>query len=90
VPAPGNFAEVDVVVGPPRPFLPPSCSSTLAAAFPAVVRWAVDKGFDLIDVSLSTTRARYTDELRAIADDAVFRRTVIVASAHNSPVESYP
>jgi subtilisin len=54
------------------------------------LRWAVQQGFDVINLSLSTTRARFTEELRALADDAFFRRTVIVASAHNTPVESFP
>ena len=56
----------------------------------AGLRWAVRQNFDVINLSLSTTRARFTDELRALADEAYFRRTVVVASAHNSPVESFP
>jgi subtilisin family serine protease len=56
----------------------------------AGLRWAVRQNFDVINLSLSTTRARFTDELRLLADEAYFRRTVIVASAHNSPVESFP
>jgi len=54
------------------------------------LRWAVRQGFDLINLSLSTTRLKFVDELRAIADEAFFRRTAIVASAHNTPVESFP
>ncbi|WP_340563331.1 S8 family peptidase [Streptomyces sp. GSL17-111] len=56
----------------------------------AGLRWAVGQGFDVINLSLSTTRARFAAELHALADEAYFRRTVIVASAHNMPVESYP
>ncbi|MDI1465220.1 S8 family serine peptidase [Catellatospora sp. KI3] len=56
----------------------------------AGLRWAIAQNFDVINLSLSTTRVRFTDELRALADEAYFRRTVIVASAHNTPVESYP
>jgi subtilisin len=54
------------------------------------LRWAVRQGFDVINLSLSTTRTRFTEELRALADEAYFNRTVIVASAHNTPVESFP
>jgi subtilisin len=54
------------------------------------LRWAVEQGFDVINLSLSTTRKQLADELRAVSDDAYFRRSVIVASAHNLPVESYP
>jgi subtilisin len=56
----------------------------------AGLRWAVRQNFDVINLSLSTTRARFVEELRALADEAFFRRTVIVASAHNTPVESFP
>jgi subtilisin family serine protease len=56
----------------------------------AGLRWAVEQRFDVINLSLSTTREQYTEVLRAIADQAYFGRSVIVASAHNTPVESYP
>lgn len=41
-------------------------------------------------MSLSTTRVRFVEELRALTDEAYFRGSVIVASAHNTPVESFP
>jgi subtilisin family serine protease len=56
----------------------------------AGLRWAIGEGFDVINLSLSTTKLRFTQELRALADQAFFQRTVIVASAHNTPVESFP
>lgn len=54
------------------------------------LRWAVRQGFDVINLSLSTTRTRFAEELHAVADEAYFNRTIIVASAHNAPVESFP
>src|SRR5512133_639200 len=54
------------------------------------LRWAVDQGFDVINMSLSTTKSRFAGVLHEVADAAYFRRTVLVASAHNMPVESYP
>ncbi|WP_405723261.1 S8 family peptidase [Streptomyces sp. NBC_01537] len=56
----------------------------------AGLRWAVQQGFDVVNLSLSTTRTRFAEELHALADEAYFARTVIVASAHNTPVESFP
>jgi subtilisin family serine protease len=56
----------------------------------AGLRWAVDQGFDLVNMSLSTTKRELGDVLHELADSAYFRRTMLVASAHNMPVESYP
>jgi subtilisin family serine protease len=54
------------------------------------LRWAVDQGFDVINLSLSTTKKQFASLLHDLADAAYFRRTILVASAHNLPVESYP
>ncbi|MDQ3777375.1 MAG: S8 family serine peptidase [Actinomycetota bacterium] len=54
------------------------------------LRWAVDQGFQVINMSLSTTKSHFAGMLHEVADSAYFRRTVLVASAHNMPVESYP
>src|SRR5919197_494071 len=54
------------------------------------LRWAVEQGFDVINMSLSTTKRQFAELLHELADSAYFRRTVLVASAHNMPVESYP
>jgi subtilisin family serine protease len=56
----------------------------------AGLRWAVEQRFDVINLSLSTTRRQFVQTLHELADSAYFKRTVIVASAHNMPVESYP
>jgi subtilisin family serine protease len=54
------------------------------------LRWAVEEGFDVINMSLSTTKSQFAGMLHEVADRAYFRRSVLVASAHNMPVESYP
>jgi subtilisin family serine protease len=54
------------------------------------LRWAVEQGFDVINMSLSTTKKQFASVLHELADSAYFRRTVLVASAHNMPVQSYP
>ena len=56
----------------------------------AGLRWAIEQDFDVINMSLSTTKRHFAEVLHELADSAYFRRTVLVASAHNMPVESYP
>lgn len=56
----------------------------------AGLRYAVEEGFDLINMSLSTTKKQFAALLHDLADNAYFRRSMLVAAAHNMPVESYP
>jgi subtilisin family serine protease len=56
----------------------------------AGLRWSIEQGFDVVNMSLSTTKAKFAGLLHELADNAYFRRTMLVASAHNMPVESYP
>ena len=56
----------------------------------AGLRYAIEQGFDLINMSLSTTKKQFAAVLHDLADAAYFKRTLVVASAHNMPVESYP
>jgi subtilisin len=56
----------------------------------AGLRWAVEQGFRVVNMSLSTTKHEFAAVLHELTDSAYFRRTVIVASAHNMPVESFP
>ena len=52
--------------------------------------WAIEQGFDVVNMSLSTTRTKYVERLYELADRAYFRRAILVTSAHNMPVESFP
>jgi len=56
----------------------------------AGLRHAIEAGHRVINLSLSTTKQRFAEELHELADTAYFNRTVLVASAHNLPVSSYP
>ena len=52
--------------------------------------WAIDEGYDVVNLSLSTTKRERAAILHDLADDAYFRRTVLVASAHNMARVSFP
>ena len=56
----------------------------------AGLRWAIEQGVDVINMSLSTTKADLAGVLHELTDAAYFNRTIVVASAHNMPVESFP
>src|SRR5207247_2002538 len=61
-----------------------------AAVLLAGLEWAIDQGFEIVNMSLSTTKKQYVDRLHELADTAYFKRTMLIASAHNMPVESFP
>ena len=54
------------------------------------LRWAIERGVDVINMSLSTTKLDLAAVLHELTDAAYFNRTIVVASAHNMPVESFP
>jgi subtilisin family serine protease len=56
----------------------------------AGLRWAIERGVDVINMSLSTTKVAFAGVLHDLTDAAYFNRTIVVASAHNMPVESFP
>lgn len=61
-----------------------------AADLLAGLAWAIDEGFDVVNLSLSTRKRAVVPELHELADRAYFRGTLLVACAHNLPVESFP
>ena len=61
-----------------------------AAVLLGGLEWAINEGFHIVNMSLSTTKKQYVDRLHELADSAYFKRTTLVASAHNMPVESFP
>lgn len=67
-----------------------SSDTGVGAALLAGVAWAVDQGFDVINLSLSTRRRDLAETLHDFADTAYFRRSILVCSAHNAAVRSYP
>jgi subtilisin len=59
-------------------------------ALVAGLRWAVRERHDVVNLSLSTTKARFAEALRELADTAYFGGCLLVASAHNMPIDSWP
>jgi subtilisin len=60
------------------------------AALLAGLGWAIDEGFDVINLSLATSKPEFGPALYELADRAYFRRSILVVSAHNMLVRSYP
>lgn len=56
----------------------------------AALRWVIDERFDIVNMSLSTRKPAVRDMLRELTDEAWFKGVVLVASAHNFPVLSFP
>jgi subtilisin len=56
----------------------------------AGLAFAIEQGFDVINLSLSTPRPEFRDRLAELCDHAYFRRTVLVVAAHNLPIRSFP
>ena len=56
----------------------------------AGLKWALEEDFDLVNMSLSTSKREVAEALRELTDNAYFGRRMLVASAHNLAVDSYP
>jgi subtilisin len=54
------------------------------------VRQALREGYDVLNLSLSTASEEWRAALYELTDKGYFQRSLIVASAHNMPVESFP
>jgi subtilisin family serine protease len=64
--------------------------SGTSAALIAGLSHAIEEGFDVINMSLSTARPEFRSRLAELCDRAYFRRCILVVAAHNLPIESFP
>lgn len=58
--------------------------------FAAGLKWALESGMNVCNLSLSTSKKEFFGVLHELADKAYFRNVMLVASASNLPVDSYP
>lgn len=58
--------------------------------FLAGLRWAIENGIQVCNLSLGTKKREYFAAFHELADQAYFKNIVLVAAANNSPVPSFP
>ncbi len=58
--------------------------------FLAGLRWAIENGVRICNLSLGTTKRDYYAQLHELADLAYFRNVILVAAANNAPTPSFP
>jgi len=61
-----------------------------AAAFLRGLGWAIEQGFDVINLSLGTTKRDWALPFYELCDQAYFRGCVVVTAANNVAVPSFP
>jgi subtilisin family serine protease len=58
--------------------------------FAAGLRWAIEHGMQVLNLSLGTTKREFYAVLHELADMAYFKNTVLVTAANNFPQPSFP
>ena len=61
-----------------------------AAAFLRGLGWAIEQGFDVINLSLGTTRREWALPFYELCDQAYFRGSLVVTAANNIATPSFP
>ena len=60
------------------------------AILAAGIRWAVEHGMDVVNLSLSTRSRALMDVLYELVDQAAFANVMLVSAVNNVPAPSYP
>jgi subtilisin len=58
--------------------------------FAAGIRWAIENGMQVCNLSMGTTKKNYYALLHDLADKAYFKNILLVTAANNMPVASFP
>jgi subtilisin len=58
--------------------------------FGAGIRWAIEHGIQVVNMSLATTNPQHVALFHRLVDEANFRRVMLVAAISNLPGTSYP
>lgn len=59
-------------------------------AFLTGLRWAIENGIQVCNLSLGTTKPEFYAQLHELVDAAYFRRIMVVSAVNNLPVPSFP
>jgi subtilisin family serine protease len=58
--------------------------------FAAGLRWCIDNGMNVVNLSLSSGKRDHFDLFHELADDAYFHNVMLVSAVNNVPKPSYP
>ena len=58
--------------------------------FAGGLRWAIENGMHVVNLSLSTSKQDYFALFHELADAAYFKNVILVSAANNMPTPSYP
>ena len=60
------------------------------AVFTAGLKWAIENGMDVVNMSLSTNKYEYFSRFHELTDEAYFNNVMLVSAINNNPAPSYP